>query len=193
MVVLAMAFGLGASAALADDTQDTVAGVWVKHDVHFTYMGLTTFYSCDGLENKLKLLLRAAGAREDLRVSASCSNPMGGPSRISMAELQFYTLWPVDRPLPPPARSATKAEPPAAGLGVWKRVELRARTPNWLEEGDCELVDQFDRELLPLFAVRDRDGRMMCAPHTVILGGIDLKVSTLMPVAKPKAPATPEK
>ena len=64
MVVLAMAFGLGASAALADDTQDTVAGVWVKHDVHFTYMGLTTFYSCDGLENKLKLLLRAAGARE---------------------------------------------------------------------------------------------------------------------------------
>lgn len=41
---------------------EPVPAVWQRHEVDFTYMGFTSLYSCDGLEDKLERLLKAAGA-----------------------------------------------------------------------------------------------------------------------------------
>lgn len=178
----------------------TVEGVWVRHDRQFSYMGVTSHYSCDGLEYKLKSLLRIVGARDDLVVRASCSDPMGGPSRIATAHMTYYTLA-----LPGAAASGDatpnvghpakplKVEPPVPGVGQWKAVELRATHLHDIQEGDCELVDQFDREILADFTVRNHESHFTCIPHQMSMNGIRSNFEVLAPLPKPAAPKAASK
>jgi hypothetical protein len=187
--------------ALAAADESPVTGVWQKHDVDLGFAGFTSYYSCDGIEAKLKLLLRSAGARDDVKVRASCSNPYGGPSKLLHAYITFYTLVPAGPeraapavPPPPPGHPLGKPAPqlktaaaPEPGVGAWKVVEWQAKTPLWLELGDCELVETFVHELLPKFTTRDVEARMTCVPHQLTLGGIDVRFKTLAPLPKADA------
>ncbi len=164
--------------AAADDA--SAPGVWQKHEYTLAYDGFTSHYSCDGIADKVKLLLRAAGARDDVTVTGSCSNPIGGPSRIAIARATFYTL------AVPGADAAPERVP-----GAWRAVAFRDGSPDWLEMGDCELVDQFDRELLPFFTTRNRESRMMCVPNTYQLGAISLRFESFVPLPKPNAASRP--
>jgi hypothetical protein len=183
-------------AGAAPPDPSPVDGVWVRHERHFTYMGVTSLYSCDGLEDKLKTLLQLAGAREDLVVRGSCTEPRGGPSRMASAWLTYYALA-----LPgSPQATAThknlgraakelKAEPPAPGAGQWKSVELKSSNIGPIQDGDCELVEQFDHELLADFTTRNHESRFNCVPHQVSISGIRSRFEVLAPlpkVAKPK-------
>lgn len=172
-----------------------VDGVWVRHERLFSYMGVTSHYSCDGLEDKLKSLLRLAGARDDFKVYASCTDPRGGPSRIATARMTYYTLA---LPGSPQATGTTKnlghapkelkAEPPAPGVGVWKSVEVEATNLGDIQPGDCELVEQFDHDVLPDFTTRNHDAHFTCIPHQMTLGGVRLHFEVLAPKPKPATP-----
>jgi hypothetical protein len=178
---LMSSFAVIAEPAVSGDatTVAPIAAVWVPHEVSFSYMGFTSYYSCDGLESKLKMLLTASGARSDLKVIATCSDVSGGPSRLSSARLSFATLA-----LQAPADSK---DVPVPALAEWRTVSLHDRTPAGLTSGDCELVEQFAHELLPLFTVRDQVNQMSCIPHQVSIAGIRLQYSVLAPIPEPKA------
>ena len=45
----------GQEAAPAPEPAATVNAVWVERKVNFTYMPLTSYYSCDGLRDKVAL------------------------------------------------------------------------------------------------------------------------------------------
>ena len=45
-------------------------GVWQHHQTTISYYGITTLYTCDGLEDKVRALLLYFGARADLKVHA---------------------------------------------------------------------------------------------------------------------------
>jgi hypothetical protein len=187
--IVAFAAAMPLAAAAAPDEQP-LPGVWQKHEYTLSYAGFTSHYSCDGIADKVRLLLLAAGARDDLKVRGSCSDPLGAPSRISIARATFHTLAPEAAAAAPPAGAA--AEPVVRAPGVWKAVEFKHLEPNWLEAGDCELVEQFDRELLPLFTTRNRQSRMTCVPHQHQLGSIALRFEVFAAVPKPRsAAATP--
>lgn len=171
-------------AGVAAATAKPEAAQWQKHELTFTFSGFTTRYSCGGFEDVLSLLLRAAGARPDAKVVASCMAPMGGPEPISIARLTFYSLVPLK------AGAASHAAAPAVP-GLWKPVQLRAGSPRDLGNGDCELIDQFARRILPLFTTRDVRNRMNCIPHQVSLGGVDLKFTVLAAVPKAAPGAEP--
>lgn len=172
-----VAVALGAPAVAADAP---IAATWQKHETVFTYMGFTSHYSCGGLEDTLTFLLKLAGARPDAKVSAACTSPMGGPQRISTANLTFYTLAPVS------SGSAAAAGSPAVS-GAWKTVKLRGGSPTRIGGGDCELVEQFARELLPMFTTRNIANRMTCVPNQANLFGIDLQFGVLAPLPRPKS------
>jgi hypothetical protein len=148
--------------------QPTFDASWHKHEVNFTFTGFTSNYSCDGLEDKLKLLLRLAGAGPDGDVRVPCTSQVGSPQRSSMALLTFRTLAPA-------AAAGAKAET----TGVWKDVAWRAGSPRELDAGDCELVDEFARRILPLFTTRNVENRMTCTPHQVNQSGFDLRFTVL--------------
>ncbi|HUX73231.1 MAG TPA: hypothetical protein VMV25_04985 [Steroidobacteraceae bacterium] len=173
-----LGLSLAAVAAAADKP---VEATWKKHDLNFSFVGFTSHYSCGGFEDKVDLLLAAAGARADAKVVASCMAPMGGPQEISTAHVVFRAL--VARK----AGDGDQAVPPVQA--AWKAVRLRAHSPADLGEGDCELVDQFAAKILPLFTVQDVENHTNCVPHEVNLGSIDLKYRVLAPLPKPKSAA----
>src|SRR5258708_4005214 len=84
-------------ASSADEPAARERGVWQKHEYSFVFMGFTSTYSCDGLADKLKLLLTAAGAR---------------PASTSQAGARAHGFRPPDER--PPARSAR-----GAGSAQW--------------------------------------------------------------------------
>lgn len=149
-------------------------GVWQKHEYSFAFMGFTSTYSCDGLADKLKILLIASGARSDAKARAgACASGFGRPDKFARADLSFYTLA--------PAGDGT-ASPPVDG--VWNPVVLAAHKPRDLGTGDCELVEQFKTSVLPMFTTRNLESRTSCVPHQESGSLIDLKFESFGAAAK---------
>ena len=172
----AIVCALLATAPALADTPST--GVWQKHEYSFAFMGFTTTYSCDGLADKLKVLLLAAGARPDVKAyGAACAAGFGRPDKLARADLTFYTLA-------PPTSDTADGAPINA---QWLPVELQARKPRELGLGDCELVDQFRTSVLPMFTIRNTDNHTTCVPHQDSGSVINLKFEALAAVPAPKA------
>jgi len=161
--VAALAGWLLAGAAMAEP--EAAPGIWQDHQIELTYMGFTSHYSCDGLQSKLEVLLRQLGAREDAKVTAyGCDRGFGTPSRFPRATMKFATLQPADAGSDA-AAAAPAATPAAPVAGVWRAVQLSPHRPYTLDDGDCELMEQFRDKVLPLFATRDQQLKLTCVPH----------------------------
>lgn len=134
-------------------------GVWVKRHYDLQFMGFTSTYSCDGLAGKLKVLVKAAGARSDLKASpGACASGFGSPDQFANASVTFYALVPSSKAKPDEANGSPDQ-------GIWQTVEIAPRKPLELQPGDCELVEQFRDHVLPLFTRRNVDERITCIPH----------------------------
>jgi hypothetical protein len=171
---------LGSSAAFADTpVASHEPGVWQKHQYSFAFMGFTTTYSCDGLADKLKRLLIAAGARKDVKSQpGACASPFGRPDKFARADLTFYTLTP---------SGTDQAADGRPVEGTWRPVAFAARSPRELGIGDCELIEQFKTNVLPMFTIRNLDNRTTCVPHQESGSVINLKFESF--AALPSAPA----
>jgi hypothetical protein len=183
-------------------------GAWVLRQVNFNYMGFTSFYSCDSLASRLRTLLVLSGAREDLKVRPrGCAEGSNQVTRMPGARLEFRTFVPAAK-LPPPPPPAPKTEAPARqlgrdapklkrvegaanepGVGAWRTVALDGRgLRDAVEAGDCELVEQFVREVLPLFTTRNVEDRTRCAPGHRSSFDVNLRFEALGPVPTADAP-----
>ena len=152
------------------EPESAVAATWVEHDVDFYFFGMSLdhsiYYDCDALAAKVERLLRLAGARRDLNVRAyGC---YGGADRVSImihADLHFHSPT-----LTPPTGEAAPREPqPAAAQ--WKPVKLQLGRTSYFDVGDCMLVEQFKRQVLKYFDVRNVTSNLPCdtsvgSPHT---------------------------
>jgi hypothetical protein len=175
------------SIAFADDAPRATehqAAVWQQRQYSFAFLGFTSTYSCDGLADKLKILLLAAGARSDVKaLSGGCPDGFGRPDKLARADLTFHVLVPVDAA---DAANADSANATAVD-GIWSPVAFAAHAPRELGTGDCELVEQFKSSVLPLFTTRDVSDRITCIPHQLSGSVIDLKFESLRtPAPKPK-------
>jgi|SRR5208283_696883 len=157
----------GASFAAEPAAPSPVPGVWQKHQYTFAYLGFTSTYSCDGLADQLKGLLLAAGARADSKSRPGvCASPYGRPDKFARADLTFYTLAPLDNGKPSDEKPVD---------GVWRSVAFAPHSPQGLQIGDCELVDQFRAQVLPMFTARNIVNRVTCVPHQESGTLIDLR------------------
>lgn len=101
-------------------------GQWHEHQLSFTYSGFTTKYSCDGLADKVRLLLRSLGARPGFKVATyGCAALYGGPTEFPRVKLQFATLQPALPAAPPVVAAqgeASGAPEPAVPPPAYGRV-----------------------------------------------------------------------
>lgn len=156
-----------------------VPAVWQKHEFDFAYMGFTTRYSCEGLRDKMRVLLRAAGARPGFKVTpGACATGPGRVTEFPRVRLVFHTA---QIPLP---GSGDAAEPV---LAQWRPVTLSRNQPRPLEPGDCELVEQFRDRVLPAFATRRVDGDINCIPHQLSVSSFLLRFEALEGLPDPDA------
>jgi hypothetical protein len=166
----------GTAATPAPSADGASGGAWQPHKYQFNFMGFTTIYSCDGLGDKLRLLLRLSGAAPDIKVDAPCVRGTGRPDKLAFAYLTFSSL---------------KPDPTAVGVpGSWKHVELSPHHPFDLETGDCELIEQFRDSVLPMFTIRNLKSSVTCVPHQDI-GSYSLSYDVFVPVKPPKKAASP--
>jgi hypothetical protein len=145
------------SNAEAAPAGQSAPGSWVAHDYHFFYMNFTSTYSCNGLIDKLGLLLKASGAQVT-RIEPECARPYGEPDRLAQVDVKFSTLMPV---------ANGSGASPSGSEGVWRHVALTQRTLNDSLASECGLVEQFRNVLLPMFATQNVKSDLHCVPNEV--------------------------
>jgi len=149
---------------------DVVPGIWQHHKVTINYFGITSAYSCDGLEDHVRSILEHLGARNDAKVIATCPRGPNVPSHTAWIESEFYTLAPADSAAPDTVQAH------------WAAREVTARRPYFMGEGDCELIEQMKDMISNSFALRDVLYRTDCVPHQITLEGFAIKGQALVPV-----------
>ena len=131
--------------------------VWQHHQASFSYFGITSAYSCDGLEITVRQLLIYFGARIDAKVAANgCPYGPETPGRSAFIKADFYTVS--------PSSDATVA----GAIGArWVSVEVNPVKPFFLSSGDCELLAQIKDVILQNFSLRDVKYHTDCVPYEV--------------------------
>ncbi|MGE0386404.1 MAG: hypothetical protein AB7Q97_16875 [Gammaproteobacteria bacterium] len=139
--------------AVAGTASAQVDARWEQREVDLRYYGFTTKYSCEGFEAKVRDMLRAIGARDDLRVDTfGCGQP-GKPEPFVNAHLKF----------------SVPVEVGAGGGGEikarWQTVSIDGTGTRRVDRGDCELVEHFRDQVLPALNYRAEKQSLGCVPH----------------------------
>lgn len=156
-----LAFGLLAMPVWAASAPATapVQGVWVTRQVHFVYQGFTTYFSCGGLRDEIDRMLTKLGARALKLREDPCVRP-GFPDPFPGVHVKMQVLVPADTHVPAASRVAAH----------WQKVVLTRSGADFNQGGKCELVGQFRRVFLPLFAARHIVMHSTCVPHQIMMG-----------------------
>jgi hypothetical protein len=150
---------------------DLVAGAWQHHKVTFNYFGITSLFTCDGLEDHVRQILLHLGARRDAKVRASgCPGPYNTPSHSAWVEADFYTLAP----------AATKGADTV--IARWTPVEVTPRRPDFMGDGDCELIQDMKDFITKNFTLRGIEYRTNCVPHELWMDSYAVKGQALRAV-----------
>jgi hypothetical protein len=170
LVVASLCAAAGSPAVAAAAAGEETAA-WVQKEINFRYVGFTTKYSCDGLQDRIRRFLLELGARDDLKMTGYGCIGVNSPETSPGVRIVLHVLQPA---------SATAGQTVAAH---WKSVDLLStrdlRDP--LDAAlDCELIAQLKRDVLPLFAVRHVDYSATCSVHTPVVGGTRLKADVLV-------------
>jgi hypothetical protein len=179
---------------------EPIEAIWKPQEFGFFYQSFTTFYSCDSLEDKVEGLLEAWGATAQARVrAAGCGfgptrapyvaitmrSPVAAtPEAIAERDKDKSTRELAARVRGKSTELADLNKPFAA---QWKRVSL-SRGALRIEPGDCELVEQMRREVLPKLAVRVVGENIRCMPHQISYRRPELEVDALVEAPKPDTP-----
>lgn len=175
---------------------EPVQAIWKEQEISFFFQSQTTFYSCSSLEAKLQRILKALGTQSKVRVrSIDCQQgpvrmprvtaTISAPVEATPAAIAERDKDKSKRELA--ARVRGESEDPAALApfpAQWKRVSLSRGAVN-LEPGDCELIDELRRKVLPKLAVRLVENGMQCTPGQVSMSQPQLEVEALVALPKP--------
>jgi hypothetical protein len=144
----------------------------VQRSIRFTYLGFTTHYSCEGLRDEVRLILLELGARKDrLNVHQyGCTRLLGGPEPFPGVAGTFYVLQ---------AQTGSSGGPTVAAH--WQTVQVRLSQSSFDEAGQCELLEQVQQTILPLFDTRNARFQSDCIPYQLTIPGAALQVDVLKP------------
>ncbi|MGH8138732.1 MAG: hypothetical protein ACREVV_11130 [Steroidobacteraceae bacterium] len=153
--------------------EEAQSGIWKQKELTFVYQGFTAKYSCDGLRDEVRRALLQLGAdKKDLQVrETGCTSGFGRPDPFPGVRVKMNVLE--------PAAGGTDDKQPSV-QAHWKPVDLKLRDTYVTDSGECELVDEIRRKILPLFATRNVSYRTDCIPHQASAVGPSLKLEVLM-------------
>ncbi len=198
-VLVVLVAGLGAGTTARAD--ETVRSVWQVQEIFLPYFGLTTQYSCDGLRDKMREILKQLSVREDFVVSIAGCTELSGPARNpSLRMVLAHAVAATDDVTKTFATDPKRAEllarlqrkAKASGSAsnepfdaALKRVVLRAKDrSNSSAAGDCELLEQVRRDVLPKLGAKVLKDNVSCTPYQGTVGNPSMEVELLVAVPK---------
>lgn len=186
----------------AQESPPPVQALWKTQEFAFYFQSVTTFYSCSGLEAKLERILRGLGAHAEVKVrSLDCSSGVAHMPRViviatSPVEATAQAIAERDKGKSKHelvarvrGKSGEEIDALAQFPAQWKRVPFN-RGAFDLQPGDCELIEELRRKVLPKLAVRIVKDGVHCMPQQLTLGQPQLEVEALVEIPKPDEPAT---
>jgi hypothetical protein len=171
-----------------------VEAVWKAQTLHFVYQGYATIYSCGALRMKLQQILETLGARDTVKISMwGCSDIEGGgriqidmesPVEATPDNIQALTTYNSQDVLIARVREERllAAEDVQRFPAAWKTVSFTRDKTMKLGPGDCELVEQLRRSVLPAMAIRVDYERLHCSAAFGNIGQPQLRVTALVPM-----------
>ena len=171
--VPSLAAAADAGAPAAEPAAQPEFAVWTPKEAEFTYMGFTTHYTCDGLRDAVRDMLLQLGARKsDLKVTEQpCSGQPDRPNPFPGVRIKMSVLQPA------PAQIGSDTQVVEAH---WKPVKLPYRETGINAAGQCELLEQFNQKIMPLFTTRNVDLHATCVPHQLEPLGTKLQAEVLV-------------
>lgn len=168
---------LAVPAATASPAGESVPSAWQHRTAQIHYFGVTTLFSCDGIEDQVRRILGYLGARKDMRIQArECIGGPVTPRYTALVDADFYVLAPI-------------ADASAAGAvnAQWGTLALDSVHPGFMSDGDCELIEDMKTLITQSFSVRGLDYRTDCVPHEAISNSFAVK-GELLRILPPKSP-----
>ena len=148
----------------------SIPAQWRAQKLDFTYTGFTAFYTCEGLESKVRFILLTLGARNDAEVHAqACDRASNKPNKIAWVQAKFSTLAPAD------AGTVPKDTVQAA----WKTVQISPNRPVEMGMGECELMEQMRPMIEKAFTLRNTAYNVRCVPKQMSVADYSLKTDVL--------------
>ncbi len=184
--------------AAGEDATSTASAVWVEREAELVYMGFTSYYSCDGLRDKVRRVLNDLGMGAGLKLSARNCIRLTGPE--VMPSVRIVAQVPTEatpevlaqieseagtRELVARVKGVAPVEATAQFPAQRRLVVLEADPLGDLQAGDCELVEQLRDRVFPKLGVRVVEDRTRCSPRQLTLGSIHTVVEVLEPVSAP--------
>lgn len=168
-------------------TGNPVAAVWKERHVEFFYMGRTARYSCEGLRDKVRAMLLDLGARRDPTIVAlGCEDD--ARARVSAAGPHLSITFSAPA-LPDPAAKPVRAGDLAATDARFVAFSITTDAFRNMGIGDCELVEQFARQILPKLVTRDVRQDITCIPNELSGSHYMLRGEVLRPLPPGEAAA----
>jgi hypothetical protein len=191
--IVLLAAGVATAQSPADPA--VVEAVWKPQRMNFVYRGYSTLYSCRGLQEKLEKILTTVGARGGIELRAfSCDDGLAtarfqialtSPVEATPENVEQLTTYDTRDELVARVRGERLAsgEDLQRFPAVWKTISFARSREMKLAPGDCELVLQLRRHILPRMSVQVVSDRVRCSEFGNI-GKPQLTVSALVPVAR---------
>lgn len=145
-----------------------VTAQWESYDLPFHYFGFSTYYTCDGLEERLEQILRQVGAHPDVQVRASGCFGFNDVSKWQTARVRV-------RMPATPVQAATESFAVTSKL-----VNLRTQGISGSGSGSCELLEQVRDQLLPALKIQLVKDGLHCVPGQSSTIGQSLQVQALI-------------
>jgi hypothetical protein len=157
---------------------ETIDAQWKVYQIRFHYFPFSTFYSCDGIERKLERLLMILGARDDARVEMKC---FGNEDLRRRREQRSYRLLlAFAMPVPADKTDISKETFPAE----WHETRVAGNISSRLDGGDCELVEQFQRYVVPQLEVKAKSRSLHCVPMRRPSNNLRVRMTALRAIEK---------
>ena len=174
-LLLTASLCLGAAPALARDENPNIEAIWLPQVVNFTYQADDNFYTCNSLWQKITGILAHLGARrtapaqriscDDFAHTVRLQIALESPAEATPANLLAITDYDSEDLLV--ARLRGKQLPSANDIprfpAAWTTLSLRSADV-YLTAGDCDLVQQLRKQVLPKLSVQVLNEPAHCAP-----------------------------
>jgi hypothetical protein len=140
-----------------------VPAVWKERHIDFFYMGRTARYSCDGLRDKVRAMLLDLGARRDVKIAEiGCEDDNRVYVNSAGPSLNIVFSVPA---LPDAAAKPLRQGDLAATDARFEAFTIASDAFRNMGIGDCELVEEFARQILPKLVTRDLKQDITCVPY----------------------------
>jgi hypothetical protein len=202
---LGMTIGsLPAMARSSEALAEPIDAIWRQHRVNFDYHSFNVRYSCDGLQSKVRSILKAMGAHQDLEVAVNC--PSGGlvtsasllltlklPVVASEENVRSATTYTTQQELVARLRSVQ-----LPGANDLQRFNAQLRTIKLtrdrrlnLDSGDCDLLEGVRDQLLPKLGISSNafhcyDGGTRTRPKFEVAALVPVEPTPVALAAEPR-------